>query len=58
MATIHEQIAADAGGRWWWLSCAVCSAAHTITKTQCALYLATGWPACCGYTMTLSRERT
>ena len=58
MATIHEQIAKDVGGRWWWLTCPTCSDKYTITKAQFAAFLARGWPKCCGYTMRLEQNRS
>jgi hypothetical protein len=40
------------------LKCTVCNGRADVTSDQCADYLSSGWPKCCGYTMSFTSDPT
>jgi hypothetical protein len=51
--SIQDRIARDVwpnGGGLW---CRTCGHHRTMNTADAGRYLATGWPKCCGYTMTI-----
>ena len=50
LASVHERIAEDAGISVALVRCGGCASEQRVDGAKC---LREGWPACCGYTMTL-----
>ena len=55
---IHGGIAEAAFPDGATLACEKCRREEQATREQCAEYLRSGWPRCCGETMTLSKPQT
>ena len=51
---MYESIAERIAPQGAELSCPTCNKLDKITRSKVAEYLATGWPACCGHTMTFN----
>lgn len=56
LSGIHAAIAADVSTPDDFLRCRVCGEEWPCTADDFARYLRTGWPTCCGQTMTLDRR--
>jgi len=53
---IHTKIAEDVWPKGGFLLCDRCGYELKIKSSDCAYYLAKGWPKCCGNTMKICNE--
>jgi hypothetical protein len=58
-AKLHATIAADVCRERGepYLQCSICGRKEERSEHAVEVYLANGWPECCGYTMTLKFHR-
>lgn len=54
---IQGKIARDVWPNGGILSCSRCGRVQSVTAENCGVYLAHGWPKCCGFTMTVEATR-
>jgi hypothetical protein len=55
---LHQSIAADVWPKGGGLWCRECGHHQPMTTGDAGRYLATGWPKCCSYTMTIDHPDT
>ncbi len=55
--TFQNSIAASAFPDGGYLKCHSCATEQRVTSEDCGVFLAKGWPKCCGRTMTFSMPK-